>query len=86
MFVVAVRPALSRFVERIVRRLGNFVHPKLGDQPRQANASRPAKLTIKINQPQLSPEDGKRLMEAERINKTSEWNQLGVLTSPRAHQ
>jgi hypothetical protein len=47
MFVVAVRPALSRFVERIVRRLGNFVHPKLGDQPRQANASRPAETVQK---------------------------------------
>jgi arylsulfatase A-like enzyme len=30
------------------------------------------KLTIKIDRPQLSPEDEKRLMEAERNNKTSE--------------
>jgi len=31
-----------------------------------------SKLTIKIDRPQLSPEDEKRLMEAERNNKTSE--------------
>ena len=30
------------------------------------------KLTIKIDRPQLTPEDEKRLMEAERNNKTSE--------------
>jgi hypothetical protein len=31
-----------------------------------------SKLTIKIDRPQLTPEDEKRLMEAERNNKTSE--------------
>ena len=31
-----------------------------------------SKLTIKIDRPQLTPEDEKRLMEAERNNKASE--------------
>ena len=30
------------------------------------------KLTLKIDRPNLTPEDEKRLMEAQRINKTSE--------------
>ena len=42
-----------------------------------------AKLTLTIDRPKLTPEDEKRLMEAQRNNKTSEWR-ASVRQGPRA--